>query len=133
MPARPQAWISVMPFGTSCSLLSMMSLGTLLCLLVWRVDPGELRRRRNLVGVGQRILQEHLECRRVLFEIARILEVLRQEIVAVRIQLEADGNVPFLGRRYVQDRLARIEDRVDIELVFLKCLDAAVDGAGLVV
>ena len=33
MPARPQAWISVMPFGTSCSLLSMMSLGTLLAFL----------------------------------------------------------------------------------------------------
>ena len=38
----------------------------------------------------------------------------------MRVELEADGNVPFLGRRYLQDLFARIEDRVDIELVFLE-------------
>src|SRR5262245_28793529 len=51
----------------------------------------------------------------------------------MRVQLEADGNVPFLGRRHVENRFARIEDRVDVQLVFLKRLDAAVDGARFVV
>ena len=69
----------------------------------------------------------------VLFEVAGLLEVRRQQIVAMRLELDADRNVPFLRRRHLQDLLAGIEDGVDIELVFLEQLDAAVDGALLVV
>ena len=51
----------------------------------------------------------------------------------MRLELDADRDVPFLRRRDVQDLLAGIEDGVHIELVFLEELDAAVDGALLVV
>ena len=134
MPARPQAWIRVTPFGTSCSLPSMMSLGTLLCLLFWRVDPGDVWRPwRRVTRIVQSFVQERPEPWAVLVKVAGFLKIGRQQIVAMRLELDADRHVPFLARRDLKDLLARVEDGVDIELVFLEQLDAAVDGARLVV
>src|SRR5215510_4514308 len=134
MPASPQAWIRVMPFGTSCSLPSIMSLGTLLCLLFWRGDPGDVWRPwRRVTSIVQSVVEKRPEPRAVLVEVARFLKIGRQQIVAMLLELDADRHVPFLGRRDLEDLFARIEDGVDIELVFLEELDAAVDGALLVV
>src|SRR5262245_14144749 len=125
MPARQQAWIRVMPFGTSCSLPSMMSLGTLLCLLVGGVDPGDVRRpRRGVARVVQRFIEKLRELWPVLVEVAGLLIVGRQQIVAMRLELNAHGCVPFLRRRNLQDLFAGVKDGVDIELVFLEHLGA---------
>src|SRR4029079_6295095 len=135
MPASWQAWISVMPSGTSCSLPSIMSLGTLAYLPSRRVDLGETRRRRRgrMARVGQRIVQERPETFPVLLEVTGTLIVGRLQIAAMRLKLDAYRRIPLLRRRYFQDLLAGIEERVHIELVFLEQLDAAVDGALLVV
>src|SRR5207344_3655404 len=134
MPASPQAWIRVTPFGTSCSLPSMMSLGTLACFPLRRVDPGDVwRPRRRVTRIVQSFMQERPEPWAVLVKVAGFLKVRRQQIVAMRLELDAHRDVPFLGRRDLQDLFARVENGVDIELVFLEQLDAAVDGTLLIV
>src|SRR6185312_3039637 len=134
MPARPQAWISVMPFGTSCSWLSMMSLGTLLCLLFRSIDPRDFRQhRRRVTRVVQGFVEERAKFRSVLFEVAGVPVVGRHQIVAMRLELDTYRGVPFLRWRNLQNLLAGIEDGVDIELVFLEQPDAPVDGALVVV
>src|SRR4029078_200709 len=111
MPASVQAWIKVIPAGTSCSLPSMMSLGTCAGLLLRCVDPGEIwRGRRVVTRIVQRGLHERPKPRPVLLKVARVLKVGRQQIVAMRFELDADCDVPFLGRRHLQDLLAGIED-----------------------
>src|SRR6476469_4041756 len=134
MPARAQAWIRVTPFGASCSLPSIMSLGTLACLSLRLADPGDIwRRRRSVARIAQCLLQEGPEPWPILFEVTGVLKVGRQQIIAMRLELNADRNVPFLCRRDFQNLLAGVEDRVHIQLVFLEQLDAAVDGALFVV
>src|SRR5688572_10151498 len=108
MPASSQAWIRVMPAGTSCSLPSIMSLGMLADLPFRRVELGEAWRwrRRCVARVVEYSMQEGSELRTVLLEVAGGLIVGRQQIVAVRLELDANRRVPFLGRRDLHDFLA---------------------------
>src|SRR5665648_701224 len=93
MPASSQAWISVMPSGTSCSWLLMISLG-IRCFF-------------------QDVMHEGAEARRVLFEVSRILKVRRQQIVAMLLELNADRRSPFPGWQNLQNLLAGIEHGID--------------------
>src|SRR5215467_4743360 len=121
-----------MPFGTSCSLPSMMSLGTLACLPLWCVDPRDIGRSWLAVArIVQRPVQKAAQLRRIGLEVAGILKVRGQQIVAMRAELDTDRGVPLLRWRDLQDLLAGIEDGVHVELVFLELLDAAADGARL--
>src|SRR5215207_1250429 len=104
MPASSQAWIKVMPAGTSCSLPSMMSLGM------------------RLRSFAQDGLQEGAELWRVRLKVTGFQKVGREQISAVQLELEADRCVPFPGRRDLQNLLAGIEDDVHEQLVFLKHL-----------